>query len=208
MLLAKLQDVLLADKRLAAGEHIQMRAQLFAFRNDPVHLLVGQGILVVIGARPAADAVHIAGHSRVKENEPRDIAAVNFATGPDFLRPPEKCLKAEGENRFFGISGVRMIQNIADETHPAMIRVRNIISKREVFLIGEGFAHKVPGKLQNLQVSFCALLLPLVCILFFFNIQLIQQSAGKFLGNSSFGAGDQIRHIEYLSFGKLIDKRK
>ena len=172
-------NIFLTDERLAAGEHVEVGAERLALGDDAVHLLVGQVVLVAVGARPAADAVHVAGHGGVKENEPRDVAVINIAVCADVLRTPEECLKAEGENCFFGISGICFIQNIVDEFHPTIIGIAEISADCEVLVLGQGAFIKVPGEIKQFKIRFgplfCAFIIGKISIY----IQLVQKMIHK-----------------------------
>ena len=61
VLFAKLQDVCLADERLAAREHVEVYAKLLALRDNAVQVLKAQIQLVTILRSPAASAVQVAG---------------------------------------------------------------------------------------------------------------------------------------------------
>ena len=56
-LFCQLEHVLLAHQRLAAGQHIQVHAQLLALRDDLVHILKAEVVLVAVLACPQPSAV-------------------------------------------------------------------------------------------------------------------------------------------------------
>ena len=70
VLLRQLEDISLTHQRLAAGQHVQVHAQLLALGNNLVHILKVEVILVTVFTGPAAHAVHIAGGSGVEQDQP------------------------------------------------------------------------------------------------------------------------------------------
>ena len=79
VLLAQLDDVVLAHERFAAGIDVHHDAQLFALADDVVQLVVGQVELIAVLRCPAAGAVQVAGRGRIHQDGPGDIAAVLFS---------------------------------------------------------------------------------------------------------------------------------
>ena len=59
----------LPQQRFAAGEEAGVGAQLFGLRQHPVHLLVGQALLMAVLCGPAAGAVHVAGGGGIHQDE-------------------------------------------------------------------------------------------------------------------------------------------
>ena len=110
VLFCQLEHVLLAHQRLAAGQHIQIHAQLLALRNDLVHILKAEVVLVAVLACPAAHAVHIAGRGGVEQNQPRDVALVFDAVLADHLSAAEEGFVAQiqrGGTRHMGVRDCR-----------------------------------------------------------------------------------------------------
>ena len=140
VLFGQLQDVLLAHQRLAAGEHIQVHAQLLALGDDLVHVLKAQVVLVAVLAGPAAHAVHIAGGGRVKQDQPRDVALVFDTVFPDGLGAPEKSLVAQVQGSSTGHMGVGLVQHAVDELGPLAVGVRQDILGLLVGFLAEGVA--------------------------------------------------------------------
>ena len=70
--------------------------------------------------------MHIAGHSGIKEDQPRYIALIALPVFTNCARSPEEALKAEGDKCLSGITGVSLIQEIADHAHPSFVRVADI----------------------------------------------------------------------------------
>ena len=76
MLLAQLDEVVLADQRLAARVDIHVDAELFALLDNGVDVLVAQVEPVAVVGSPAALAVQVAGAGRVEQDCPGDVALV------------------------------------------------------------------------------------------------------------------------------------
>ncbi len=153
MLLHQLQHILLADHRLAAGHHVEMHAQRLALGDDLVHLLIGEVALVSVGAGPAADAVHVAGLRRVKEDQPRDIAVVFLTVLADLLRPVEERLVPEVQKRHLRDMRIRLHQNPVNHFEPAVVR---ILDRRpdlvQLFLRGRP-AELGSGEIHDLEID-------------------------------------------------------
>ena len=88
--LGQLEDISLTHQRLAAGQHVQVHAQLLALGNDLVHILKAEVILVTVFTGPAAHAVHIAGGSGVEQDQPGDVALVLDTVLTDHLSAAEE----------------------------------------------------------------------------------------------------------------------
>lgn len=99
VLLCQLKNILFADERFAASHHIQVYAQFLALRDNFIHILEGQVVLVTICAGPAAGAVHVACRGRVKQNQPRNVAVILLAVFANLLGAAEECLKAQIQSR-------------------------------------------------------------------------------------------------------------
>ena len=123
VLLGQLQDVGLADQRLAAGEHVEVHAQLLALRDDLVHIVKAQVVLVAVLAGPAAHAVHVAGGGGVEQDQPGDVALVLDAVLADGLGATEEGLVTQVQSCGAGHIGVQLVQHAVDEPGPLAVRV-------------------------------------------------------------------------------------
>ena len=123
MLLGQLEDISLTHQRLAAGQHVQVHAQLLALGNDLVHILKAEVVLVAILACPAAHAVHIAGGSGVEQDQPGDVALVLHTVLADGLGAAEESLVAQIQRHGAGHIGVGLIQHTVDELGPLAVGV-------------------------------------------------------------------------------------
>ena len=150
VLFSQLQHVLLPHQRLAAGEHIQVHAQLLALGDDLVHVLKAQVVLVAVLAGPAAHAVHIAGGGRVKQDQPRDVALVFDTVFPDGLGAPEESLIAQVQGSSTGHMGVGLVQHTVDQLGPLAVRVAQGLFGALVSLIAEGAAVKLLCQIHDL----------------------------------------------------------
>ena len=123
MRVSKTDDVFLADKRLTAGQKIEMDTELLALCHDAVHFLIGQVVLVTIGAGPAALAVHIAGRGRVKQDEHGHIAVVFLPVRMDLLGAAEKHFVADIQHGGLEHMLVRLVDDAVDIVDPAAVWV-------------------------------------------------------------------------------------
>ena len=123
VLLGQLEDISLTHQRLAAGQHVQVYAQLLALGNDLVHILKAEVVLVAILASPAAHAMHIAGRSGVEQDQPGDVALVLHAVFADGLGAAEESLVAQIQRHGAGHVGVGLIQHTVDELGPLAVGV-------------------------------------------------------------------------------------
>ena len=136
VLFCQLEHVLLAHQRLAAGQHIQVHAQLLALRNDLVHILKAEVVLVAVLACPAAHAVHIAGRGGVEQNQPGDVALVFDAVLADHLSAAEEGFVAQiqrGGTRHMGVG-------LVNEFRPLTVGVGQHLFGVLVGLIAEAAA--------------------------------------------------------------------
>mgnify|MGYP000382244779 FL=1 len=123
MLLGQLEDISLTHQRLAAGQHVQVHAQLLALGNDLVHILKAEVILVTVFTGPAAHAVHIAGGSGIEQDQPGDVALILHAVLADGLGAAEESLVAQIQRHSAGHVGVGLIQHTVDELGPLAVGV-------------------------------------------------------------------------------------
>ena len=86
MLLANLDEVVLAHQRLAAGIDVDMGAEGLALRDDGVDIIEREVLLITILGSPAAGAMQIASARGIEQDGPRNVAlvllAVLFLLGP------------------------------------------------------------------------------------------------------------------------------
>ena len=118
VLLRQLQDIGLAHQRLAAGQHVQVYAQLLALGNDLVHILKAEVVLVAVLTGPAAHAMHVAGRGGVEQDQPRNVALVLHAVLADGLSAAEEGFIAQIQCRGAGHVGIGLIQHAVDELGP------------------------------------------------------------------------------------------
>ena len=130
VLLGEFEDILHADRRLTAGHHVQVDAEFLALGDDLVHVLIGEVALVSVGAAPAADAVHVAGHRGIEEDQPRDVAAVLLTVCADGLGAAKEGLIAEVQEHLLGIAGIRLIDDPVQVLRPLVIRIGEILLDR------------------------------------------------------------------------------
>ena len=159
MLFRQLEHVLLAHQRLAAGQHIQVNAQFLALRDDLVHILKAEVVLVAVLTCPAANAVHIAGRGRVKQNQPRDVALVLDAVLADGLGAAEEGFVAQIQCGGTRHMGVGLVQHAVDEFRPLAVGVGQHLFGVLVGLIAEAAAVELLCNIYQLAHCFFMVLL-------------------------------------------------
>ena len=159
MLFCQLEHVLLAHQRLAAGQHIQVNAQLFALRNDLIHILKAEVILVAVLAGPAAHAVHIAGRGGVEQNQPRDVALVLDAVFANHFSAAEEGFVAQIQRGGTCHMGVGLIQHTIDELRPLAVGVGQDLFCILVGLIAVGVAVELLCNIHQLTHRFFTVVL-------------------------------------------------
>ena len=140
MLLCKTKNVGLTYKRFTASHHIQIYAKFFAFCDDLIHIIEAQISLVTICTGPASLTMHIAGGCRVKENQPRNIAVVDFTVLTDHLCAAEESFKTKIQCSHFGNMRICFIQYAIDEFNPSVIRIFDSCSNLIVIFFGKSIA--------------------------------------------------------------------
>ena len=150
VLFGQLQDVLLAHQRLAAGQHVQVHAQLLALSDDLVHILKAEVVLVAVLTGPAAHAVHVAGRGGVKQDQPGNVALVLHAVLADGLGAPEESLIAQVQGHGAGNIGVGLVQHTVDQLGPLAVRVAQGLFGALVSLIAEGASVKLLCQIHDL----------------------------------------------------------
>ena len=156
MLLGQLEDIRLADQRLAARQHIEVDAQLLALSDDLIHICKAEVVLVAVLPGPAAHAVHVAGRGGVKQDQPGDVALVLDAVLPDGLGAPEKRLVPQVESRGAGHVGVGLVQHAVDELGPLAVRVAQHQTSMVIGLLAEAVAIELLCKIDHLNHGFLA----------------------------------------------------
>ena len=77
--LAELDNVCFSYEGFTAREHVKMRSELPALRNDRFHFVVREILTVAVFRRPAALAFEVACACRIKQNDPRNVTVIFFA---------------------------------------------------------------------------------------------------------------------------------
>ena len=154
MLFGQLQDVGLADQRLAAGEHVEVHAQLLALRDDLVHIVEAQVVLVAVLAGPAAHAVHVAGGGGVEQDQPGDVALVLDAVLADGLGAAEEGFVPQIQRSGARHMGVGLVQHAVDELRPLAIGVGQHLFGVLVGLIAEAAAVELLCNIYQLAHCF------------------------------------------------------
>ena len=132
VLFAELQDVCLADKRLAACEHVKVYAKLLALRDDAVQVLEAQVQLVSILGRPAASAVQVAGGGRIHQDQPRDIAAVFLTVCADGLGSVDHRLKHQVEQCHLQNIRIQLVDQLVQVLVPLFIRIGKKLAEHRI----------------------------------------------------------------------------
>ena len=140
VLFRQLEHILLAHQRLAAGQHIQVHAQFLALRDDLVHILKAEVVLVAVLACPAAHAVHIAGRGGVEQNQPGDVALVLDAVLANGLGAAEEGFVAQIQRGGARHMGVGLVQHAVNEFRPLAVGVGQHLFGVLVGLIAEAAA--------------------------------------------------------------------
>ena len=156
VLLGQLEDIRLADQRLAARQHIEVDAQLLALGDDLIHICKAEVVLVAVLPGPAAHAVHVAGRGGVKQDQPGDVALVLDAVLPDGLGAPEKRLVPQVESRGAGHVGVGLVQHAVDELGPLAVRVAQHQTGMVIGLLAEAVTIELLCKIDHLNHGFLA----------------------------------------------------
>ena len=123
VVLADLNDVILAHERLAAGVNIHIRAHGRTLVDDVVDLIKAQVELVAVGRRPAARAVQVAAGSRIQQDCPRHIAAILFADFGLLLAADQGCAHDEAGKEALDHLVVHRVQHAHDELIPVALRI-------------------------------------------------------------------------------------
>ena len=159
MLFRQLEHVLLAHQRLAAGQHIQVNAQFLALRDDLVHILKAEVVLVAVLTCPAANAVHIAGRGGVEQDQPRDVALVLDAVLADGLGAAEEGFIPQIQRSGARHMGVGLVQPTVDEFRPLAVGVGQHLFGVLVGLIAEAAAVELLCNIYQLAHCFFMVLL-------------------------------------------------
>ncbi len=158
VLLCQANDISFTHQRLATGEHIQVNAKFLAFSDNLIHILKGEVIPVAVCASPAACTMHIACGCRVKQDEPRNVAAVHLPIFTDHFCAANKSLITKIERCHPYNMGICFIQNPVDIAHPFVIRVADEASCHIILFICKAVAPKLLCKINRLQKCFFTIL--------------------------------------------------
>ena len=150
MLLGQFQDILLAHQRFAAGPHVQVHTQLFAFRDDLIHILKAEVVLVAVLAGPAAHAMHVAGRGGVEQDQPGNVALVLYAVLADHLGASEESFVAQIQRRGAGHVVVQLVQCAVDEPRPFAGRIGQGLFGVLIGLVAECAAVELFGQIHQL----------------------------------------------------------
>ena len=152
-------EKVVSEGGVAAGQHIQVNAQLLSLRNDLVHVLKAEVVLVAVLACPAAHAVHIAGRGGVEQDQPGDIALVLDAVLADGLGSAEEGFVAQIQRGGTRHMGVGLIQHAVDKFRPLAVGVGQHLFGVLVGLIAEAAAVELLCSIYQLAHCFFTVLL-------------------------------------------------
>ena len=124
--LGELDDVALTHERLAAGEHVQVAAELGALGDQAVHVLVGKVQAVAVVGGPAAHAVLVAGARRVEEDDPRNVALLLLGVGGGVAQAAEGRLVAAVQDGGLEHVVVGVVDDVPEELLPLGARVQAV----------------------------------------------------------------------------------
>ena len=116
MLLAELNEVVLANQGLAAGVDIEIGAHFLALLDDAVDLVEGQVQLVAVLSSPAALAVQVAGRGGVEQDGPGHVAVVLVAVLVLLLPAGDAGVEEEVGQQGLGEAQVHLGHHTDDQT--------------------------------------------------------------------------------------------
>ena len=118
MRFAQVDEVVLADERLAAGVDVDVGSQLDALVDDGVDFLVGEVLLVTVFCCPASGAAQVAGARRIEQDGPGDVAAIPIAHR--FLFRPCEHVRVNDERLDETVPdlGIHVGENLHDKLMP------------------------------------------------------------------------------------------
>ena len=130
MRFAQVDEVVLADERLAAGVDVDVGSQLDALVDDGVDFLVGEVLLVAVFRRPASGAAQVAGARRVEQDGPGDVAVVLVAHR--FLLRPGEHVRVNDERLDEAIPdpGIHVGENLHDKLVPIRFVIDCLVKGR------------------------------------------------------------------------------
>lgn len=141
---AELQDIRFPYQRFPAGHHIEMDAQRFALGDNLIHHIIGQVQGVSIFRGPAANAVAVAGASRIEQDDPGNIDPVLFLVFPTFLIAIEGGFEAQVHDGGLDDMGIQGVQSPVQVFPPFMV-----VHKEFPYRIKGGGLKHVPIDLLN-----------------------------------------------------------
>ena len=150
MLLAQTDDVLLPDKRLAAGVDVHVDSELFPLTDEIVDLLEGEVQLVAVLCRPASGAVKIAGGSGIQQHRPWDVAVVLLTQILLDLPSLQVDVEEEVVDDGFDDIALHIKQHMSDIRVIRMLRISDGILDR-LNLAGEMTAGKLVNGFHDLH---------------------------------------------------------
>ena len=149
VLLTQADDVVLADKRLAAGQHVEIDAELLALRDQIIHLLKRQIEAATVFRRPASGAVQVARRGRVEQNQPRNVAFIDLTVVADGLGAVQERLKSQIERGHLEDMRVDLVDDPVDVLCPFVLRIGQIVLRRRKLLLAEHISGKFSGQIEN-----------------------------------------------------------
>ena len=151
MKLAELNKVFLPQKRLAAGEHIEMGAHCDALVDNAVELIKSEALLMAVFRTPAALAFAVARACRVEENDPRNIAVIFFAVCANGLCAVDSRAQSESEHHIHQNIVVNLVYKPERQLTPDVLGVFRALAEAVEVFRGEDVADKSLGSVNKLD---------------------------------------------------------
>ncbi len=152
--LGEADDVALADERLAAGEHIEVAAEVGALRDQAIHVLIREVEAVAVIGSPAADALLVAGARGIEEDDPRNVALLLLGVGGGVAQSAERRLVAAVQDRGLEDVVVGVVDDIPEELLPLGARVQAVADAADG--AGGRVLEQLAGHIEQLVELFLA----------------------------------------------------
>ena len=113
---------------------------------------------MAIGSGPAAYAVHVAGHGGIKQDQPRDVAAVFLTVCADGLGAAKEGLIAKVQEHHLRIVGIGLVDDAVDVFEPAVVGVLDGSADSIELVSGSALPVKLRCNINDLQIGLGAVI--------------------------------------------------
>ena len=123
MFSAEFDNVFLSDHRLSTSHHVEVNSQFLTLCNDRIHILKGKIQFISVFCGPASCTMQVTCAGRVHQDDPRNVAVVDFSHLTDGFGSVVKSLESKIHQRSFKYVRMKFIYDRCHVTVQSVLRI-------------------------------------------------------------------------------------